>query len=768
MTKADADKYFGKLLCKAICKASHEQRRLFFASAFREAVREGRDDWALLSKGYENWASERYTGLDEKFWTALKDLGESHGSTHPHDSLCQLLEAHTARRLADAALDERRLLDVDDPELKARAQRLIEESRRIYTALAENTETCPRVGAVSAHSLGNLEDLVFKLAAWNSKLSENERAALCDTAEPHYVRSNVIAEAEGFRYAPPYNRLALLEGERLALASDESKGKQHFQKVKRYARKAIKKSKGESGNSKEHCYAPPWVHMARALFRYSVLCGKPIPSKKISKLIARAVKCSPHDDPILADIDGFSAKLREEKVDEEDVQAYLRTRLASPILAAEDRLKRYFRRPGVKGSGPVGNEQAIGDELVVLRRWSSYSPLLSERSHDTVGGGYLLGWNGHRLAVDPGIGFLRNMHNLGYNACDIDAVIMTHQHVDHTADFEPLLSFFKMHGKTQGIKKRVRVLYSLSGKERWKKVLLRNRYAKEKGYVLGPARSGRGRRKNLRMSKKLHKDQIEVRAKPVFGHSDALDEARGRCPTGVGLVIRLKVRNPRTLTLGITSDTGYVSPEHKFISDYYQECDVVVIHVSTVKDLRRKLPRGESIRVAKERFRYDYEIGSPGVFYEKHLGFWGTAHLICDLIAGGKRSDRTILLSEFGEEFLGSRVALVEEIRRVVSRLGLEGKRQAKRVFIADVGCRIDLSGRSLLCQCGGGACTEDAVASYELETHAGDITMPHRTWSDRAVVHLCARHAEYTGNDKRGLWPLIGDFTHCRRVEDT
>ncbi len=85
--------------------------------------------------------------------------------------------------------------------------------------------------------------------------------------------------------------------------------------------------------------------------------------------------------------------------------------------------------------------------MTVLRRWQSYTPVLSTGSaSDSRGGGYFIyktddsGLVQEGIVVDPGFDFIENFLREGFSIRDIDAVIMTHAHPDHTADYLPLVT----------------------------------------------------------------------------------------------------------------------------------------------------------------------------------------------------------------------------------------------------------------------------------------------------------------------------------------
>lgn len=74
--------------------------------------------------------------------------------------------------------------------------------------------------------------------------------------------------------------------------------------------------------------------------------------------------------------------------------------------------------------------------LEVMRRWNSYTPLVA----DSKGGGYFLNSGGYGMVIDPGFSFIDNFKNAGHKFNEIDAVLISHAHDDHTADYESILT----------------------------------------------------------------------------------------------------------------------------------------------------------------------------------------------------------------------------------------------------------------------------------------------------------------------------------------
>jgi tetratricopeptide (TPR) repeat protein len=100
----------------------------------------------------------------------------------------------------------------------------------------------------------------------------------------------------------------------------------------------------------------------------------------------------------------------------------------------------------------VGKLRIVGTSsadnmLIVLRDWNSFSPILKREFRDKDipgprerrGGGYLLVWKGHGVVIDPGVDFVTQLYRKGLSIADVDTVIVTHCHLDHTRDVESLV-----------------------------------------------------------------------------------------------------------------------------------------------------------------------------------------------------------------------------------------------------------------------------------------------------------------------------------------
>lgn len=87
--------------------------------------------------------------------------------------------------------------------------------------------------------------------------------------------------------------------------------------------------------------------------------------------------------------------------------------------------------------------------LKVLRRWNSYTPIVADNYHISKGGGYFLKFKGKGIAIDPGFNFIDNFKGAGHSFDEIDVVMITHAHNDHTSDLESILTLLNNYNKRQ-------------------------------------------------------------------------------------------------------------------------------------------------------------------------------------------------------------------------------------------------------------------------------------------------------------------------------
>jgi len=315
---------------------------------------------------------------------------------------------------------------------------------------------------------------------------------------------------------------------------------------------------------------------------------------------------------------------------------------------------RYFSRPRTIN--------ASDSYLSVLRRWNSFTPKLPNRESLIRGGGYFLIWKGKGIVIDPGFDFIDNFDEQGYSIRDIDAVVVTHAHTDHTADFETLLCL-KYEQKAREPSSPDLDLFLNQG--------ALNKFL---GWI--SRLQGIGKVVNLNTGDTLHPENYPLTLKATNAkHSEVMGN---KC---IGLIFDLMEGSNTILTLGITSDTGWSSR----IQNQYRKCGLLCAHVGSIgsNEFNDKLPlRG------KKRL------------YPEHLGLIGTISTVkvC--------KSKLAIISEFGEELGKDRFVIAKTLDRAFS--------DDKRCLTGDIGLKIRLPDLAVKCT----LCNEYVDLSSITEQH--------------------------------------------------
>jgi hypothetical protein len=278
-------------------------------------------------------------------------------------------------------------------------------------------------------------------------------------------------------------------------------------------------------------------------------------------------------------------------------------------------------------------------EMVVLRRWNSFSPGLYRESTGSLGGGYLLRINKtllkkgdeeedrvdnkiaenkvqmskessdkkkiENIVIDPGYNFLQNFRSEGFRVEDIDTIIVTHSHLDHCAELLPIMDLIFQFNK--------RYESTPNGERDKKKVnlcLSRGAYTKFSSYLGGVNAIG-----------------LMIEIDGIVGENE---------------------ENSKTVRLGFTGDTPWYS---EIIEDFC-ECNLLCVHLGSIKyqeigytddryylkgEDKREIPEGKR----EEKFEETYTESN-------HLLFFGTEDIISHY--DKTKEDSLIIVGEFGEE----------------------------------------------------------------------------------------------------------------------
>lgn len=250
----------------------------------------------------------------------------------------------------------------------------------------------------------------------------------------------------------------------------------------------------------------------------------------------------------------------------------------------------------------------INNSLLCLKGFSSSTPTIYSAvfSDDTcVGGGFYLNVNGFGVVIDPGIGYVENMHRNGVFIEDINAVIVTHNHLDHNKDIGTISALqHDLNGyyerRTKFFKKYFDQIDNPEHKISWlldegtQKDNESNKLIRLNSVVLSDCTDW------TKLS-----EEISIMAFPT----DHMRE-------GVSYGIKCKIcLNEKKIVIGYTSDTKFF-PE---LLEYLQESDIIIFNISDIyeKDIRgyksksNHLGYDGSIRILKsDELSYQLAIAS--------------------------------------------------------------------------------------------------------------------------------------------------------------
>jgi len=238
----------------------------------------------------------------------------------------------------------------------------------------------------------------------------------------------------------------------------------------------------------------------------------------------------------------------------------------------------------------------------------------------------MLWWQGWGLVIDPGLGFGEAFRAAGFFPRNINAVIATHHHIDHTGDILPILTcIFEMNDEPTpaGDRHVVDFLFAPGAF---------STFADVAAFAPG-VRSVRLLRANESAALRLP-NESEV---TITGVKAEHRDLTGRSDAAIGLRIDLPAANGQVCRVGITGDTRFV----KDTAADFKNVDLMVVHIGSI---------------------YPYDLGEQ----ERqpwHLGFSGVVSILQEV----KRLsldcwDPMVLVSEWGEELAPDRSVICEEV----------------------------------------------------------------------------------------------------------
>ncbi|KAF5044837.1 Photosystem I assembly protein Ycf3 [anaerobic digester metagenome] len=316
--------------------------------------------------------------------------------------------------------------------------------------------------------------------------------------------------------------------------------------------------------------------------------------------------------------------------------------------------------------------------FLVLRRWNSFTPAMITDLKSNPGGGYFLYWNGKGIVIDPGFDFLDNYFKNGLKVHHIDAVIITHAHIDHCNDFESILTLIFEYN--DNFNEKIKKIKKSSGQEGLSKEdknkisELKSQHKKIDVFMnMGALKkmlswiSLKNDNPNIKRVYTLEKGleyhladyNMNIKTTEAVHNEIVTDEY------SVGLIFELYDENKDNIfKIGYTSDTQC----KKVISDQYEGVDLIITHLGSINE---------------DDFKRDDE--KRGI-KENHLMLTGVISTIF------KSKAKLAIISEFGEELSDERVTLVKSLNNVFQKNG------STRCLTGDIGLKIKIPNMSVKC----------------------------------------------------------------------
>ncbi|MBI5399213.1 MBL fold metallo-hydrolase [Candidatus Saganbacteria bacterium] len=311
---------------------------------------------------------------------------------------------------------------------------------------------------------------------------------------------------------------------------------------------------------------------------------------------------------------------------------------------------------------PRALDRAMGPNMLrTIHKWNSATPLFSQGI--SQGGGYFLTLKNRQgqtkgIAIDPGYDFFAIFRDLGLGIADIDAIIITHDHDDHTESMEGILSLLaKYNDHNEQKKTKVIDVFGSAG------VLLKfhgllsatdlfgNREINFKLLVPG------AEIKEMEGVSLLDKHGFTLLVNPAH-HTERWTNQE----SAVGVIINTLIpdtKNDGFIKIGITGDSRY----EVGIGRLYKDVSVLLLNIGSVEKEEGKL------------------LG-------QHLGMLGCINLLKEARLG---KPLLAILTEFGEEFSGKR----QTISRIIENWSqpMSGSNHYEiRIIPADVHLEVRLT----------------------------------------------------------------------------
>jgi len=308
---------------------------------------------------------------------------------------------------------------------------------------------------------------------------------------------------------------------------------------------------------------------------------------------------------------------------------------------------------------------AVGpNKLKIIRKWNSSTPLYSQAI--SQGGGYYLSLrNPHGeikgIVIDPGYNFMDIFREQRLGIQDIDAIIVTHDHDDHSEAVEGILSLLAKYNdyRLQGASKVIDIFGSPGTMLKYQGVFGKtdkegNKEINFQLMIPGNVIT------SIDGTATMEKYGFNIYVTQAY-HPELWTNQE----SAVGMVIETNILyKNHPLKIGITGDTRYET----FIGNQYRDVQVLLLNIGSIE---------------KEE----------GLLLHSHLGLCGSINLLKEARLG---KQLLTILTEFGEEFKGRRKVISKIIESWAQPMESPQATEEFRVIPADLNLEVSLTDLSI------------------------------------------------------------------------
>ncbi|MCG2778334.1 MAG: MBL fold metallo-hydrolase [Desulfobacterales bacterium] len=350
-----------------------------------------------------------------------------------------------------------------------------------------------------------------------------------------------------------------------------------------------------------------------------------------------------------------------------------------------------------------------------LQRWNSQTPTLTL----SQGGGYLLYEQDEHgkvtlgIAIDPGFDFVDNLFHMGFTLNDIDFILLSHAHLDHIRDFEPIVtSLLDLKKRKKDSDKKIHAMMTWGVYQKLEHVIinptlrefLADTYIVDIDKDLKPEKLESfafekppkgSENKNTFVSITHDDDGIlkkYIEIQPTQAYHDDYSERSD----SYGYIINFcdGCEEP-VFSFGYTGDTKWHDAEvgHNEIPGIYtqyKECDAVCIHLGA-------LIESESEKPEKAKFSYYNGQHCEELIEKKqHPYLFGLLRYLKRIQEDNNTKNKLLLISEFGEELKGGiRIDFIKRLNdlfKIAKQGSEEVDNQSPVCLPVDIGLNVILA----------------------------------------------------------------------------